>query len=111
MQDGFSGNLASRREAAIRNRIIIRLRWALVTCLIVSPSPAGAAELRPEASQGFDQYVRLTEGRMQGELALGGVFLWVDSLPEPRRAEAYARLQRGEVISARLQTADPSGHS
>ena len=48
---------------------------------------------------------------MQGELAPGGVFLWVDGLPEPRRGEAYARLQRGEVISARLQTADPSGHS
>jgi len=55
--------------------------------------------------------VRLTERRMQGELAPGGVFLWVDGLPEPRRSEDYARLQRGEVISTRLQTADPSGHS
>lgn len=48
---------------------------------------------------------------MQGELAPGGVFLWVDSLLEPRRAEAYAHLQRGEVISVRLQTPDPSGRS
>jgi hypothetical protein len=48
---------------------------------------------------------------MQGELAPGGVFLWVDGLPEPRRSEAYARLQRGEVISARLQTTDPSVRS
>ena len=46
---------------------------------------------------------------MQGELAPGGAFLWVDGLPEPRRSETYARLQRGEVVSARLQTADPSG--
>jgi hypothetical protein len=78
---------------------------------MVTPSPAGAAELRPEAVQGFDQYVRLTERRMQGEWAPGGVFLWVDGLPEPRRSDAYARLQRGEVISARLRTADPSGRS
>jgi hypothetical protein len=82
-----------------------------VICLMVAPPPAGAYELRPEAVEGFDQYLRLTEGRMQAELAPRGVFLWVDGLPEPRRGEAYARLQRGEVISARLQTLDPSGRS
>jgi len=111
MRDAFSGNLAPQREAAIRNRILVRLRYALVISLMATPSPAGGAELRPEATQGFDQYVRFTERRMQGELAPGGAFLWVDSLPEPRRGEAYARLQRGEVISERFQTADPSGHS
>jgi hypothetical protein len=108
----LSGNLATHGEAAIRNRLLFRLQWALVICLMAAaPSPAGAAELRPEATRGFDQYVRLTESRMQGELAPSGVFLWVDGLPEPRRSEIYARLLRGEVISARLQTADPSGQS
>ena len=107
----FSGNLASYREAAIRNRVLFLLRWALVISLMAAPSPAGATELRPEAAQGFDQYVRLTERRMQGELAPGGAFLWVDGLPEPRRTETYARLQRGEVIAARLLNADPSGQS
>jgi hypothetical protein len=107
----FSGNLTPHGEAAIRNRFLFRLQWALVICLMAAPSPAGAAELRPEAARGFDQYVRLTESRMQGELAPSGVFLWVDGLPEPRRGEIYARLLRGEVISARLQTADPSGQS
>src|SRR5579863_847979 len=107
----FSGNLAPAKEAPIRNRVPIRLRSALFICLIVVPSPASATELKPEAAQGFDQYVRLTEMRMDGELAPGGVFLWVDGLAEPRRSEADARLLRGEVISARLQTPDPSGHS
>jgi hypothetical protein len=107
----FSGNLESNREAAIRNRILFGLRWALVICTMVAPPPAGATELKPEAALGFDRYVRLTEGRMQGELAPGGAFLWVDGLQEPSRSEAYARLQHGEVIPARLQTADPSGHS
>ena len=79
--------------------------------MTIAPPQAGAAELKPEAAQGFDRYVRLTESQMQGELAPGGVFLWVDGLPEPRRGEAHARLQRGEVISARLQTTDPSGQS
>lgn len=85
--------------------------WALMAALIVAPPPAGASELKPEAVQGFDQYVHLTERRMQNELAPGGAFLWVDSLPEARRSEMYARLQRGEVISERLRTADSSGHS
>jgi hypothetical protein len=97
-------------EAAIRNRILSGLRWALVICLTV-PATAGATELKPEAVQGFDQYVRLTESRLQGELAPGGAFLWVDGLPEPRRSEVFARLQGGEVISEKLETTDPSGHS
>jgi hypothetical protein len=106
-----SGNLGAHKEAAIRNRILVRLRWALVVFMMVVPTPAGAGELRPEAAQGFDEYVRLTESRMQREWAPGGVFLWMDGLPEPRRNEGYARLQRGEVVSARLRTADRAGRS
>ncbi len=46
---------------------------------------------------------------MQGELAPGGIFLWVDRLPEPQRSAEYARLQHGEVVSERMRTADSSG--
>jgi hypothetical protein len=106
-----SCNLATYTEVAIRHRILIGLRWALVVGLTVAPTSIGATELRSEAAQGFDQYVRLTELRMQGELTPGGAFLWVDGLPEPRRSAEYARLQRGEVIAEKLQTADPSGRS
>ena len=103
--------LALRKELAIRNRIAFRLRGAFIVWLMVAPSFANATELRPEAAQGFDQYVQLTELRMQSELAPGGAFLWVDSQTEPYRSEAYARLQRGEVIAVKLQTSDPSGRS
>jgi hypothetical protein len=78
---------------------------------MVAPSSADAVELKPEAVKGFDAYVSLTEARMQAEVAPGGAFLWVDAQPDSRRSEVQARLQRGEVISARLQTPDPSGHS
>lgn len=107
----FSGNLALPKEPPIRKRVLIRLRRGLFLCLFVIASPAGATELKLEAAQGFDQYVRLTEMRMHGELTPGSVFLWADALAKPRRSEAYARLQRGEVLSARLRTADPSGRS
>ena len=106
----ISGNLAPNKEVTIRNRVLFRLRWVLVIGLMVAARTAGAAELSTEAAQGFDQYVHLTERRMQGELAPDAVFLWIDGLPEPRRSEAYARLLRGEVISARLQTSNTPGH-
>lgn len=106
-----SGILALQMEAGIRKRRQIGLTWMLAAGLAIGPSPAGAAELRPEAAKGFDQYVRLTETRIRSELAPGGAFLWVDGLPEPRRSETYARLQRGEVIAERLRTPDPSGQS
>jgi hypothetical protein len=79
--------------------------------LTFAPAPGGATTLDPQASRGFDQYVRLTERRMQGELAAGGAFLWADGLADAQRSDAQARLQRGEVISMRLQTPDPSGIS
>ena len=85
------------------------MRGALVIGLALALGPAGTADLGTAASRGFDEYVRLTSVRMQGELRPGGAFLWVDGLPEARRSEVYARLQRGEVVSERLQTADPSG--
>jgi hypothetical protein len=107
----ISSNLKPKREVAIRKRISSGLRWALVLCLTVSPPAASASELKTDAVQGFDRYMRLTESRMQRELSPGGPFLWIDSLPEPRRSDIVARLQRGEVISERLHTAYPSGQT
>jgi hypothetical protein len=107
----LSGNLLPHREAAIRDRPLFRVIGALLIYLMIAPPPVGATDLRPEAARGFDQYVHLTEQRMRDELVPGGVFLWVDGLPEPRRSETYARLQHGEVVSDKLRTADPSGAS
>ena len=102
---------------SIPSRVRVSHAWApivlmiLTTWLPMAAVPAGASELKPEAVHGFDRYVHLTEQRMQGELASGGTFLWVDSLAEPQRGETYARLQRGEVISARLHTENAPGHA
>ena len=82
----------------------------LASFLVAGPAPDPVVELKPEAARGFDHYVQLTEQRMKTELAPGN-FLWLDGLPEPRRSETYARLQRGEVAVAKLRTNDPSGES
>jgi hypothetical protein len=75
------------------------------------PALAEGSDLRPEAVQGFDRYIRLSEQRMSGEVQPGGAFLWLDRLPESDRRDATIRLKRGEVISEKLQTADRSGIS
>src|ERR1700680_4558878 len=101
--------LAAHREAAIHTRTIAWVQSSLLVCVLAVPRRAEAAELKPEAVAGFDRYVRLTEQRMQMELKPGAAFLWVDSLPEARRNNVHAQLQRGEVVSSRLETRDSSG--
>jgi hypothetical protein len=68
-----------------------------------NPSPA---KLRTETVGVFDRYVVLTEERNEMEQKHGSALLWMDSLPEPRRAEAYAALKRGEVQIHPLSTLD-----
>jgi hypothetical protein len=101
--------MAADREAAIHLRTIWSIGAMLLAGSLAMPGRAEAAELKPEAVRGFDWYVQLTEQRMQTELRPGGAFLWVDGLPEARRKSVSAQLQRGEVVSARLETRNPSG--
>src|SRR5216684_2870489 len=102
--------LAAYREAAIHTRTISWIESGLLVWLLGVPGPTKAAELKPEAVQGFDRYVQLTEQRMQTELRPGGAFLWVDGMPAAHRDDAYTRLRRGEVVTGRLETRDSSGH-
>jgi hypothetical protein len=86
--------------------IVVLLSSALLrsahAALPADPSPA---KLRAETTAAFDRYVRLTEERNDAELKGGGTgLLWSDSLPEGRRAEAYAALKRGEVQIHQLNT-------
>jgi hypothetical protein len=53
--------------------------------------------------------VRATEARIGKELSRPETFLYVDGLPEPRRAQARAILQRGEILMEPLETRDASG--
>jgi hypothetical protein len=68
-----------------------------------------SAELKPPTVEAFERYVKLTEARIEKELSRPETFLYVDSLPEPRRTQARATLQRGEIFMERLETRDASG--
>jgi hypothetical protein len=68
-----------------------------------NPAPA---KLRTATVAAFDRYIRLTEERNDVELKRGSALLWIDSLPETQRTEAYAALKRGEVQIHQLTTLD-----
>src|SRR5271169_2889339 len=93
--------MLARQERTIRYKAIMLLA-ALLACLLAVPGRAGGAELNPEAAQGFDRYVHVTERRMQTELRPGGAFLWVDGLPEERHKDALMRMQNTDVVTGHL---------
>ena len=84
---------------------------ALANLFLPAP-PAGAtaepqpAKLKSETQEAFNRYVKLTEARNDAELKRGTALLWVDGLPEAKRAEAYDALRRGEVKMTKLETRD-----
>lgn len=83
----------------------------LLALNLLAPQAPGAlsVELRPKTLEVFSQYVQLAESRIQSELARPGAFLHIEGLPEPRRSEVLALLQRGDVYMEQLQVRDSSG--
>ena len=77
----------------------------LAAATVVSVS--GAMDpLKPDTLYAFDRYVRVTEQRIQSEVAAPERLLWIDRQPADARAALMSRLEKGEVVSARLQTRD-----
>ena len=69
--------------------------------------PVNAADLEPKTVEAFNHYVQLTEAQTDSELARREPYLWVEGLPDDRRAAAEAQLRAGDVVIERLETADP----
>ena len=78
---------------------------AAATILTASPDVL-AVDLKPHTLAAFDRYVTVTEARMATELDGRKPFLWVNRLEPAPKADAMARLNRGEVIPARLESKD-----
>jgi len=68
-----------------------------------------SADLKPQTLAAFSRYVQLTETRIDAELKRSGQFLYVEGLPEARRAQVLARLHNGEIFIEPLSTPDASG--
>lgn len=65
-----------------------------------------ASQLKPEAIESFDRYVQSAESRMDKTAANPSTFRWIDSLAEPDRVWADAKLKQGEVVVQRSEAGD-----
>jgi putative flippase GtrA len=93
------------------DRLVFRpAAWVALGFVVAGAGPfsavARAAELRPETIEAFNRYTRLTETRMENELAGRAPFLWLDRLDDAARRGTGITLQRGEIVTERLQTLD-----
>ena len=78
----------------------------MVVAAAVLAAPLEARQLTSETLKGFERYVQLTEARQAAEVDGRSPFLWIDRQPAASRSAILARLSRGEVVSARLETQD-----
>jgi hypothetical protein len=78
---------------------------------LLSPQWPGVVnvELTPQTVAAFERYVRATEVRIDKQRMRPETFLYIDSLPDPRRGEVQAALRRGDLFMEQLTTLDPSG--
>jgi hypothetical protein len=84
----------------------IVLLCGMLLCLMAQT--AKAMELRKETVAAFEHYLGVSERRIESELH-NGPFLFIDGLPEERRAEAYAQLRAGAVLVRQVNTKE-EGH-
>lgn len=75
----------------------------------VGPAASGS-DLEPKTVAAFDRYTQLTETQINLELKRHEPYLWVEALPEDRRAAAEAQLRAGQVVIARLEMTEPNGN-
>ena len=80
-----------------------------VSCTVCYPAGLRGADLKPQTLAAFSRYVDLTEKRIDTDLKRPGRFLYVDGLPEVRRAQVFSRLHNGEIFIEPLTTPDTSG--
>ncbi len=74
--------------------------------LLAPPATASPIELKKDTLEAFERYARVREAQIDEELRRENPFLWVDTLPEARRQDAYAHLKRGEVFIERRKILD-----
>ena len=99
-----------RQVTGKSDRVARKLVTVILALWCVLATPAGAEDLKPKTVEAFDHYVQLTESQIDSETASHGPYLWVERLPEDRRAAAEAQLRAGQVVIERLDTLDPDDH-
>jgi hypothetical protein len=76
------------------------------TGVLAASAAIHADALKPATAAAFAHYATLTEQRIESEVSKPAAFLWIDTLPQTRRAEVARGLNAGGVVIERLQTRD-----
>lgn len=79
----------------------------VILCFAGLVTPISAAELKENTAAAFDKYVAATEARIKAEQLSGGVFLYVDALPDDARKKAYEQLKNGEILVEKMEAKGP----
>lgn len=77
--------------------------WSFAIAVRLAPEPV---TLKSATVEAFNHYVHLTDSRNNAELRQGADLLWIDSLDEQARKEAYTALNHGDVKIKKLETLD-----
>jgi hypothetical protein len=92
---------STTKWAIQRRAVAIFLAFA-----VAGAGPARGADLQPQAARNYERYIALTQAQVEAENAQGPEYLWVERLPEARRAAALAQLRNGGVVIEKLETLD-----
>jgi hypothetical protein len=76
---------------------------------LAQPADIMNVNLEPQTLEAFNRYIRATETRINQEVTRPGDFLYIEDLPESKRAEILASLHKGDIYMDRLRTQDASG--
>jgi hypothetical protein len=75
----------------------------LALLVLLTPSRAWAAELKPETLSAWNQYVQSADAAMQARLRPGKSFLWIDEAPDRRQ-----QLRAGDIVVASVGDHNPT---
>ncbi len=99
---------ALRQVTGKSDRIARKSLAAILAVLCALAEPARAEDLEPKTIEAFEHYVQLTEAQIDSAAARHDPYLWVENLPEDRRAADEAQLRAGQVVIEHLDTLDPN---
>lgn len=69
----------------------------MVAGALSAPLPLRATDLQPRTLEAFERYVETVEANQQRQRDDAGRFLYINTLPDSDRRQAWAAIQRGEV--------------
>jgi hypothetical protein len=105
---GFGRQVRQSADTSVATIVLSAILLAGSVSLAQS-APSGdpaPAKLHAETVAAFDRYMHLTEERNEAERKRGSALLWIDSLAEAQRSDAYAALKRSEVQIHQLTSLD-----